>query len=160
MGWWLKKMGCVWLISSTPGCGYSNSGSNPSILPNLVHIVKSWDGLWDPRNRLKKSLYSLFPIFNTDCFFSGPQLYVWYEICICIALKDCVLEPIIFIFLFTANLSLVLLIYLYSTVFTELSAAPQTTLGRGPGSRFEPGTGGSTVVAGTLTTWPPHLANF
>ena len=72
----VKKMGCVWLIGSTPGCGYSNLGSNPSILPNLVHIVKSWDGLWDPRNRLKKSLYSLFPIFNTDCFFSGRDLHL------------------------------------------------------------------------------------
>ena len=93
-----------------------------------------------------KKVYTHFFLYSTLTA-SFPD-----EICICIALKDCVLEPIIFIFLFTANLSLVLLIYLYSTVFTELSAAPQTTLGRGPGSRFEPGTGGSTVVAGTLTT--------
>ena len=25
------------LLGSTPGCGRSNSGSNPSILPNIVH---------------------------------------------------------------------------------------------------------------------------
>ena len=136
MGWWLKKMGCVWLIGSTPGCGYSNLGSNPSILPNLVHIVKSLDGLWDPGNRFKNSLHSLFPIFNTDCFFSGRDLHLH-------CIKRLRVGADFFIFLFTANLGLVSLIYLYSTVFTELSAAPQTTLGRGPGSRFEPGTGGS-----------------
>ena len=34
-----------------------------------------------------------------------------------------------------------LIVYLY-TIFTERYAAPQTTLWRAPGPRFEPGTGG------------------
>ena len=32
---------CVQLIGSTPGCGRSNSGSIPGILPNIVHKVKT-----------------------------------------------------------------------------------------------------------------------
>ena len=48
-------------------------------------------------------------------------------------------------FLLTANLSLVFY-YLICTVFTERSAASQTALWRGPGPRFEPGTGGSIVA--------------
>ena len=51
--------------------------------------------------------------------------------------------------------SFLLLIYLYSTVFTKRSADPQTTLLWGPGPRFEPRTG-ETIVAGTLITRPPH----
>ena len=35
---------CVWLIGSTPGCDRSNLGSNPGILPNIVHKVKTRDG--------------------------------------------------------------------------------------------------------------------
>ena len=45
--------------------------------------------------------------------------------------------------LLTANQGLVL--YFICTVFTERSAAPQTTLWRGPWPRFEPGTGGSSL---------------
>ena len=30
------------------GCGRSNSGSNPGILPNIVHKVKTRDGVRDP----------------------------------------------------------------------------------------------------------------
>ena len=48
---------------------------------------------------------------------------------------------------------------LYTTVFTEGSAAPQTALWRGPEPRFEPGTGESTVVARTQTSPPPHPKN-
>ena len=60
-------------------------------------------------------------------------------------------------FLLTAHQGLVfyLYLYLYNTVCTALCAAPQTTLWGGPGTRFEPGTGG--IVAGTLTNRPPHL---
>ena len=39
-----SSKGCVQLIDSTPGCGRSNSGSIPGILPNIVHKVKSRGG--------------------------------------------------------------------------------------------------------------------
>ena len=34
----------VQLIGNKPGCDRSNSGSNPDILPNTVHNVKTCDG--------------------------------------------------------------------------------------------------------------------
>ena len=44
------------LIGGTPGCGRSNSGSNPGIRPNIVHTVKY--GVRDPKN--KKSIKNIY----------------------------------------------------------------------------------------------------
>ena len=46
-------------VGSTPGCGPSNSGSNPGILPNIVHKVKTpgtGTGPWGQKQLKKKKM--------------------------------------------------------------------------------------------------------
>ena len=67
---------------------------------------------------------------------------------------------IIFVFLlfffFTYSQSLMYLIYFFLQYSQSDLPPPQTTLCRGHGPRFEPGTGGS-IVSVTLITRPQHL---
>ena len=77
MGWWLKKWDvCGSLVAHLAAVTATWVRIPASCQILYIHIVKSLDGLWDPGTRFKKSLYSLFPIFNTDCFFSGRDLHL------------------------------------------------------------------------------------
>ena len=64
-----------------PGCGRSNPGSNPGILPNIVHKVKTQDGErcllnWEQKE-LKKTKNKLLSekkfLFTPTQFSSDPN---------------------------------------------------------------------------------------
>ena len=72
---------CVAHFYSTPGCGRSNSGSNPGILPNIVHTVykKTRDGVlytvtWEQKEFLKK--YYIRSLNYYDALLK--HLYIYY----------------------------------------------------------------------------------
>ena len=52
------------IVGSTPGCGRSNLGSNPGILPNIVHQVQipgRSTGTWEQNEVEQKYIYKFYP---------------------------------------------------------------------------------------------------
>ena len=76
-----------------------------------------------------------------------------------VAQANIVIFIVMVIFFLSLTLQPTWFLYFICTVFTERSAAPQTTLWRGPWPRFEPGSGGSLFTYFSLFTPTQTLFN-